>query len=50
MTITQLRHSILRHLRMSLILGWAGNLRLATAAREFAALLRAKLAILRAAQ
>ena len=47
MTITQLRHSILRHIRNAVRLGWSS--RLGIAAREFAALLRARLAIARAA-
>lgn len=46
MTITQLRHRILHHLRMAVRLGW--STRLGIAAREYSALLRARLAILRA--
>ncbi len=48
MSAQQLRHRILHHLRMALRLGWAGNERLARAARAFAALLKARLVILRA--
>ncbi len=46
---SHLRRRIMAHLRNALLLTWAGNERLALAARQFAALLRARLAILRAA-
>lgn len=47
MTAAALRHRILHHIRMALRLGW--STRLGLAARAFAAMLRARLVLLRAA-
>jgi hypothetical protein len=47
MTIQQIRHSILRHIRNAFALGWSS--RLGMAARAFAALLKARLVLMRAA-
>lgn len=47
MNIATLRQRILHHIRQAVRLGWSS--RLGVAAREFAALLRARLTILRAA-
>lgn len=47
MNVSYLRHRVLHHLRMAFRLGWSTPLGLA--ARAFAALLRARMAILRAA-
>jgi hypothetical protein len=47
MNVTTLRQRILHHIRMAVRLGW--STRLGQAAREFVALLKARLAIVRAA-
>jgi hypothetical protein len=47
MTAQHLRHRIFAHIRMAVRLGW--STRLGQAAREFVALLKARLLLLRAA-